>query len=181
MVKINFIALPICFSVIKCFDTLLKSSSNCCRFTTLQSKGLKTWRNLTNNILMYFTWILRYLQKLLCKYGRTQIRIHQKPCKSSRDLLRPARSEFKFNFACRKLHKRFSYQKRKLNFLILISLRIPSLSISAGPDFFNCYLAAPRPTLEYSEGGSFTYPMFITAFELFRTEGHRELRNEVGH
>ena len=118
MVKINFVALPICFSVIKWFDTLLKSSSNCCRFTTLQSKGLKTWRNLTNNILMYFTWILRYLQKLLCKYGRTQIRIYQKPCKSSRDLLRPARSEFKFNFACGKLHKRFSYQKRKLNFLI---------------------------------------------------------------
>ena len=43
---------------------------------------------------MYFTWIFPYIQKLSCKYGRTQIRIQQKLCKSSPDLLQPARSEF---------------------------------------------------------------------------------------
>ena len=30
--------------------------------------------------------------------------------------------------------------------------------------FFNCYLAAPRPTLGHSQGGSLTNPMLITAF-----------------
>ena len=46
--------------------------------------------------------------------------------------------------------------------------------------FLNCYLAAPRPTLVYSQGDSLTNPMLITAFYLLRPEGHRELRNEVG-
>ena len=33
--------------------------------------------------------------------------------------------------------------------------------------FFNCYLAAPLPTLGHSQGDSLTNPMLITAFELF--------------
>ena len=30
--------------------------------------------------------------------------------------------------------------------------------------FFNCYLAAPRPTLGHYRGDSLTHPMLITAF-----------------
>ena len=46
--------------------------------------------------------------------------------------------------------------------------------------FFNCYLVAPRPTLGHCQGDSLTNPMLIIAFYLFRPEGHREPRNEVG-
>ena len=46
--------------------------------------------------------------------------------------------------------------------------------------FFNCYLAIPRPTLGHSPGDSLTNPMLITAFLQFRSEGHREPRNEAG-
>ena len=46
--------------------------------------------------------------------------------------------------------------------------------------FFNCYLAAPRPTLGHYWGDSLTYPMLITAFYMFKHEGHREPHNEVG-
>ena len=45
--------------------------------------------------------------------------------------------------------------------------------------FLNCFLGASRPTLDHSQGDSLTSPMLITAFELFRPEGHREPRNEV--
>ena len=45
--------------------------------------------------------------------------------------------------------------------------------------FLNCFLAASRPTLDHSQGESLTNPILITAFELFRPEGHREPRNEV--
>ena len=49
------------------------------------------------------------------------------------------------------------------------------------PDIiFNCYLAAPRPTLDYYRGGSLTHPMLITAFLHIRPEGHREPCNEFG-
>ena len=33
--------------------------------------------------------------------------------------------------------------------------------------FFNCYLAAPRPTLGHYRGDSFNHPMLITAFYIF--------------
>ena len=48
--------------------------------------------------------------------------------------------------------------------------------------FFNCYLAAPWPTLGHYRGDSLTHPMLITAgfFLHFRPEGHREPHNEVG-
>ena len=47
--------------------------------------------------------------------------------------------------------------------------------------FFNCYLAAPRPTLGHYQGDSLTHPMLIIAFFLhFQPEGHREPRNKVG-
>ena len=58
-------------------------------------------------------------------------------------------------------------------------LTVERLSIFNGL-FFNCYLAAPRPTLGHYRGGSLTQPMLITAFLLFWTEDHREPRNEVG-
>ena len=46
--------------------------------------------------------------------------------------------------------------------------------------FLNCYLAAQRPTLSHSQGDSLTNSMLIAAFYLFRPEGRREPRNEVG-
>ena len=46
--------------------------------------------------------------------------------------------------------------------------------------FFNCYLAAPWPTLGHSQGDSLTKPMLITAFELFQVEGYWEPLNKVG-
>ena len=47
--------------------------------------------------------------------------------------------------------------------------------------FFNCYLAALRPTMDHSQGDSLTNPMLITAFELFWPECYREPHNKVGH
>ena len=44
---------------------------------------------------------------------------------------------------------------------------------------FNCYLAAPRPTLGHYRRDSLTHPMLISVLH-FRPEGHREPRNEVG-
>ena len=46
--------------------------------------------------------------------------------------------------------------------------------------FFNCYLAAPKPTLDRSQGDSLTKLMLITAFYLCRPEDHLEPRSEVG-
>ena len=45
--------------------------------------------------------------------------------------------------------------------------------------FFNCDLAVPRPTVGHSQGVSLTIPMLITAFVLFRPEGHWEPHSEV--
>ena len=47
-------------------------------------------------------------------------------------------------------------------------------------DFFNCYLAVPRPTLDHSQGDNLPNPMLITAFVHVWPESHREPRNEVG-
>ena len=41
------------------------------------------------------------------------------------------------------------------------------------------YLAAPRPTLGYSQGDRLTNPMLITVFVHVRPKGHRKPRNEV--
>ena len=46
--------------------------------------------------------------------------------------------------------------------------------------FFNCYLAAPRPTLGHYRGGSLTHPMLITCVLHIQPKGHRQPRNEVG-
>ena len=45
--------------------------------------------------------------------------------------------------------------------------------------FFNCYLAAPRPTSGHYRGDSLTHPMLITAFLHIRPEGHREPCSKV--
>ena len=45
--------------------------------------------------------------------------------------------------------------------------------------FFNCYLAAPWPSLGHSQGDSLTKPILITLFELFKPEGYREPLNNV--
>ena len=45
---------------------------------------------------------------------------------------------------------------------------------------FNCYLAAPQPTLGHYRGGSLTHPMLITCVLHIWPEGHREPRNKVG-
>ena len=46
--------------------------------------------------------------------------------------------------------------------------------------FFNCYLAAPQPTLGHHWGDSLTHPMLITAFLCFWTESCWKPCNEVG-
>ena len=45
---------------------------------------------------------------------------------------------------------------------------------------FNCYLAAPRPTLVHYRGGSLSHPMLITCVLHIRPEGHQEPCNKVG-
>ena len=44
---------------------------------------------------------------------------------------------------------------------VVISQRVNVISPTS--DFFNCYLAAQRPTLGHYLGGSLTHPMLITA------------------
>ena len=39
-----------------------------------------------------------------------------------------------------------------------------NLNTNLSTIFFNCFLAAIRPTLGHSQGDSFTNPMLITAF-----------------
>ena len=49
--------------------------------------------------------------------------------------------------------------------------------------FFNCYLAAPQPTLDhdqYNQGNSLTNPMLINRFYQFRPEGHQDSCSKVG-
>ena len=46
--------------------------------------------------------------------------------------------------------------------------------------FFNCYLAAPRPTLGYYWGGSLTQPMLIAFILHIRREGYRDPHSGVG-
>ena len=46
--------------------------------------------------------------------------------------------------------------------------------------FFNCYLAAPRPTLGHSQGGNLTNSMLITACYLYQPKVYRESRSKVG-
>ena len=59
--------------------------------------------------------------------------------------------------------------------------RKTTCSILRHIQFFDCYLAAPRPTLDHFQGGSLTNPMLITTFFfLFRPKGHPERRSEVG-
>ena len=50
-----------------------------------------------------------------------------------------------------------------------------------GSIFFNCYLAARRPTLGHSQGGSLTNPILITVSVHIQPEGHQEPCNEVGY
>ena len=51
--------------------------------------------------------------------------------------------------------------------------------------FFNCYLAAPRPTLGHYRGDSFTLPMLIIAFFTFSTQRTfrflQQRLNPLGH
>ena len=46
--------------------------------------------------------------------------------------------------------------------------------------FFNCHLAAPRPTLGHYRGGSLTHPMLNTCVLHIQPEGYCEPRNKVG-
>ena len=46
--------------------------------------------------------------------------------------------------------------------------------------FFNCYLAAPRPTFGHFRGDSLTLPMFITPFLYFRPGVTRSLVTRLG-
>ena len=47
--------------------------------------------------------------------------------------------------------------------------------------FFNCYLAAPWPTLGHSQRDSLTNSLFITEFLLFQPEGHWDSCNRLVH
>ena len=46
--------------------------------------------------------------------------------------------------------------------------------------FFNCYFAAPRPTLGHYREGSLTHLILITCVLHIRPKGPREPHNEVG-
>ena len=46
--------------------------------------------------------------------------------------------------------------------------------------FFNCYLAAPQPTLGHYWGGSLTHLMLITCVLHIRPKSHQESCSEVG-
>ena len=46
--------------------------------------------------------------------------------------------------------------------------------------FFNCYLAAPRPTLSHYRGDSLTHPMLITAFYIFEPKVTGSLATRFG-
>ena len=59
---------------------------------------------------------------------------------------------------------------KPLSFLVLTR---KEMSMFFNP-FFNCYLAAPRPTLGHYQGGSPTHPMSITAFLHIQRGGGRE-------
>ena len=56
-----------------------------------------------------------------------------------------------------------------INVCIILSMQL----------FFNCYLAAPHPTLDHYQGSNFTHPMLITVIYIFLLEGHWEPHNEV--
>ena len=62
------------------------------------------------------------------------------------------------------------------NFLFVLNLKkeMAKLKLMSFFFFFNCYLAAPRPTLGHYRGDSLTHPILITAFLHIRPEGHRE-------
>ena len=59
----------------------------------------------------------------------------------------------------------------------------PKMALSwkkGAPNFFNCYLTSPQPTLGHSQGGILTNPMLITTFVEFWSEEHQEPQSEVG-
>ena len=74
-----------------------------------------------------------------------------------------------------------AYIKNLLKFVIKFGI-----NVKFGPEtnlnlFLNCYLAAPRSTLDHSQGDSLTSLMLTTAFfNEFWHEDHRVPRNEVG-
>ena len=58
---------------------------------------------------------------------------------------------------------------------------VRKLEKTKAPFFFNCYLAAPWPTLGHSWRDSLTNPMLITAFFVhIQPTGHQEHCNKVG-
>ena len=76
------------------------------------------------------------------------------------------------------LHKQVSYIPYKTQFIAYLVFT-GKCAIEWRKEFFllfNCYLAAPRPTLGFSQEDSLTKPMLINAFKLF----HQEPCNEVG-
>ena len=63
-----------------------------------------------------------------------------------------------------KYHKLFKkFKKSKLHIHELINKEAKN-STTSFFFVFNCYLAAPRPTLDHSQGDSLTIPMLITVF-----------------
>ena len=63
--------------------------------------------------------------------------------------------------------------KTSVTQFLIIHLQDPSI-------IFNCYLAAPRPTLGHYRGDSLTHPMLITVCLHIRPECHRDPRSGVG-
>ena len=60
------------------------------------------------------------------------------------------------------VHRRFSDVPRRVSLLSCGDVFVVHVFF-----FFNCYLAAPRPTLGHYRGDSLTHPMLITAFYIF--------------
>ena len=63
----------------------------------------------------------------------------------------------------------FSIELSLIFRLISRSFKVMNISIGTYYFFFNCYLAAPRPTLGHYRGDSFTHRMLTTAVFTFST------------
>ena len=62
----------------------------------------------------------------------------------------------------------------------LLAFCFPIESWNLINDFFNCYLAAPQPTMGHCQGADLTNLMFITAFTYFNLKVTGSLLTKVG-
>ena len=124
-----------------------------------------------------------FLEKQLIKFSCTYWPLSSFS-KILRNFLGPIQSYEDVPFV---MNKKFLVQSIIITLIYLLAIFVVqnlknSYSRSRGffSFFFNCYLAAPRPTLGHYRGGSLTHPMLITCVLHIQPEGHQEDRSEVG-